>query len=224
MRILLAEDEQDLNRLIAKSLEQQGWSVDRCYDGGEALELLRSEEYDAAVLDILMPVMDGRDVVRELRASGCAIPVLFLTALDSVNDRVCGLDLGADDYLIKPFAFEELAARIRAIMRKYGTSRSSVFTLADLTVDPASHKVTRGEREIQLSSKEFALLEFMIRNKGTVLSREKIENHIWSFDYEIGSNVVDVYVSYLRKKIDDGFGKKLLHTVWGSGWTLRESE
>ena len=224
MRILVAEDERDLNRLISEELEEAGYSVDRCYDGGEAMDFVDSAVYDAAVLDIMMPVKSGREVVREMRARGISTPVLFLTALDGVDDRVAGLDDGADDYLVKPFAFPELLARLRAMTRKYARVKRSVLTAGELTLDTASRRVARGGREINLSVKEFAILEYLMRNKGVVLSREKIENNAWNYDYEGGSNVVDVYISYLRRKIDGGFDKKLLHTVRGAGWMIKEEE
>ena len=224
MRILVAEDERDLNRLISEELEEAGYSVDRCYDGGEAMDFVDSAVYDAAVLDIMMPVKSGREVVREMRARGISTPVLFLTALDGVDDRVAGLDDGADDYLVKPFAFPELLARLRAMTRKYARVKSSVLTAGELTLDTASRRVARGGREINLSVKEFAILEYLMRNKGVVLSREKIENNAWNYDYEGGSNVVDVYISYLRRKIDGGFDKKLLHTLRGAGWMIKEEE
>ena len=224
MRILVAEDERDLNRLISEELEEAGYSVDRCYDGGEAMDFVDSAVYDAAVLDIMMPVKSGREVVREMRARGISTPVLFLTALDGVDDRVAGLDDGADDYLVKPFAFPELLARLRAMTRKYARVKSSVLTAGELTLDTASRRVARGGREINLSVKEFAILEYLMRNKGVVLSREKIENNAWNYNYEGGSNVVDVYISYLRRKIDGGFDKKLLHTVRGAGWMIKEEE
>lgn len=224
MRILVAEDEKDLNRLIAEALEEAGYSVDRCYDGGEALDFIDCAEYDAAVLDILMPVKSGREVVREMRGRGLSTPVLFLTALDGIDDRVAGLDDGADDYLVKPFAFPELLARLRAITRKYSQVKSTVLTVADLTLDTAAHKAERGGREIKLSAKEFAILEYLMRNKGATLSRDKIENNAWNYGYEGGSNVVDVYISYLRRKIDDGFDQKLIRTVRGAGWMIKEPE
>ncbi len=224
MRILVAEDERDLNRLISASLEEAGYSVDRCYDGGEAMDFIRAADYDAVVLDIMMPVMSGHEVVTRMRAEGRAAPVLFLTALDSVDDRVKGLDLGADDYLIKPFALPELLARIRALTRKYSGTKSARLEVGDLSLDTVTRRVSRGGREITLSAKEFALLEFMMRNAGAVLSRERIENNIWNYGYEGGSNVVDVYMSYLRRKIDGGERNKLIRTVWGAGWTLKEPE
>lgn len=222
MHILVVEDQRDLNRIIAKRLEKEEYSVDCCFNGMEALDYMLTGEYDAVIMDIMMPVMDGIETVKELRNRKNKTPVLFLTAKDSIADRVTGLDCGADDYLVKPFAFDELLARIRVMTRKTAGQCTNIFELADLKVDTAKHIVTRGEKVIDLSSKEFAILEYMIRNKGIVLSREKIENHIWNFDYEGGSNVIDVYIRYLRKKIDDGYENKLIKTIRGSGYTLRE--
>ncbi len=222
MRILVAEDEKDLNDLIVKTLTRAGYSVDACYDGEEALDYLLGAEYDCILLDIMMPKLDGHTVLRRLRAQGSAAPVIFLTARDSIQDRIEGLDLGADDYLVKPFDFDELLARIRAATRKYGVQKTSVLTLADLTVDTSSRTVTRSGKPIKLSAKEYAILEYMMRHKGTVISRTRLEDHIWNYDYAGGSNVVDVYITYLRKKIDNGFDRKLLHTVRGAGWILKE--
>ena len=223
MRILIAEDERDLNRLICQALERAGYGVDACFDGQEALDFLDGAQYDCVVLDIMMPKKDGRQVLQALRDQGSAVPVIFLTALDSIQDRIDGLDLGADDYLVKPFDLNELLARIRAVTRKYGTQKTSVLTVGDLTVDTASRTVTRAGQAISLSAKEYAILEYMIRHKGVVLSRQQLEDHIWNYDYAGGSNVVDVYIAYLRKKIDAGFDKKLIHTIRGAGWTLRET-
>lgn len=222
MRILLAEDERDLNRVIKRKLEAEGYGVDACLNGEDALGCIDMTDYDAVILDIMMPRINGLEVLRRLRASGDKTPVLFLTARDTVSDRVTGLDMGANDYLIKPFSFDELMARIRVLTREKTGDVTNVFTARDLEVDISRHTVKRGERDIALSAKEFAVLEYLIRNKGIVLSREKIENHIWNFDYEGGSNVVDVYIRYLRKKIDDGFDIKLIHTVRGSGYVLRD--
>lgn len=222
MRILIAEDERDLNRILVKKLSAEGYSVDSCFNGTEALDFLFAADYDGAVLDIMMPGLDGYQIVEKLRREGNETPVLFLTARDSIADRVKGLDLGASDYLIKPFSFEELMARIRSMTRKASGNQSSLFSVADLSVDTASHIVCRGTEKIPLSAKEFALLELLIRNKGRVLSRDSIENSLWNFDYEGGSNVVDVYIRYLRKKLDDGHEKKLIHTIRGSGYVLRE--
>lgn len=222
MRILIAEDERSLNRVIKKQLAAAGYSVDCCFDGGEAYDCLSMTEYDLAVLDVMMPVLDGFELVRRLRAVGNSTPVIFLTARDDIEDRVCGLDIGADDYLVKPFAFDELLARIRVVLRKHSGGRTSVLTVGDLEVDTAARKVRRAGREINLSAKEYELLHYLVLNKDIVLSREKIENHIWNYDYEGGTNVVDVYIRYLRKKLDDGFEKKLIHTVRGTGYVLRE--
>ena len=224
MRILVVEDERDLNRILAKTLTAEGYSVDACYDGLEALDYLSGAEYDVIVLDVMMPRMDGLELLSRLRSQGNETPVIFLTAKDAVPDRVKGLDAGADDYLVKPFSFDELMARIRVVTRKRLGLATNVFTLADLTVDTGAHTVRRGNKNINLSTKEFALLEYMIRNKGVVLSRESIENNLWNYDYSGGSNVVDVYISYLRRKVDSGWPVKLIHTVWGVGWVLREEE
>ena len=224
MRILIAEDERDLNRLIVKVLEKEGYGVDACFDGKEALYYLENTEYDAAVLDIMMPGMDGLEVLRAARKKGLDLPIMFLTARDSIADRVTGLDTGADDYLIKPFDFYELLARIRSMTRKRSSHTSSVLTVGDLTLDTGSHTARRGDRVIDLSAREYAILEYLCMNPGIVLSREKIENHIWNYDYSGGTNVVDVYISYLRKKIDGGCDKKLIRTVWGAGWMIKEAE
>ncbi len=224
MRILLAEDERDLNRIIVRKLTSDGYSVDACYDGEEAMDILSYTDYDAVILDVMMPKADGFTVLRSLRGAGKSTPVLMLTARDSIDDRVKGLDSGANDYLVKPFSFEELSARLRAMTRTSFGRTSNILRVADLTLDCASHTVKRAGKEILLSSKEYALLEYLMNNAGMVLSREKIENHIWNFDYEGGTNVVDVYVSYLRKKIDSDRDVKLLHTVRGKGYVLREEK
>lgn len=222
MRILIAEDEKTLNRLITQKLTNSGYSTDSCYDGKEAIEILKYTEYDAVILDIMMPEADGFAVLSSMRSRNLTTPVLFLTARDSVSDRVKGLDSGANDYLVKPFSFDELMARIRAMTRTSFGKTENILKVGDLTLDPASHVVKRGEREITLSAKEFQLLEYLMYNKGLVLSREKIEEHIWNFDYEGGTNVVDVYISYLRKKIDDGEAVKLIQTVRGRGYVMKE--
>ncbi len=224
MRILLAEDEKTLNKILTKKLTEEGYSVDSCPDGAEALEFLEYSEYDGAILDVMMPKLDGFSLVKRLRERGNKVPVLFLTARDAIEDRVKGLDLGAGDYLVKPFSMDELMARLRALTRKGKTIEGSIITAGDLSLDTASHRVFRGEREIQLSSKEYALLNYLMHNKGIVLSRETIEDHIWNADYEGGTNVVDVYISYLRKKIDEGEDKKLIHTVRGTGYILKPED
>ena len=223
MRVLVAEDEKDLNNIIAQKLMADGYSVDCCYNGKEALEILSYTEYDVIILDIMMPKADGFEVLHSLREMGKTTPVLFLTARDAISDRVKGLDSGANDYLVKPFSFEELSARLRVLTRNsYGITKS-VICVADLTMDCTSKTVKRGQKEISLSAKEYALLEYLMHNQGIVLSREKIENHIWNFDYEGGTNVVDVYIRYLRRKIDEGHEVKLIHTIRGRGYVLREN-
>ena len=222
MRILVVEDEKNLNRIISEAMEDEGYSVDSCYNGMDALDYASGTDYDVLILDVMMPRMDGFELVRRLRAQGNTAPVLFLTARDSIADKVEGLESGGDYYLVKPFNFQELIAVVRAMTRKYTGNRSNVYTAADLTLDVSAKTVTRAGKAIDLTSKEYALLEYMLRNKGVVLSREMIENNLWNYDYEGGTNVVDVYMSYLRKKMDAGFSKKLIHTVWGTGWVLRE--
>lgn len=224
MRILVVEDEKDLNRIITKTLTKSGYTVDSCLDGNEVEHYLAGAEYDAILMDVMLPGKDGFTIVGQLRDRGVDTPVLFLTARDSVADRVTGLDLGGDDYLVKPFDFEELLARIRAMTRKHAGNRSNVFTLADLTVDTRRQRVERGGREIKLLPKEFAILEHLIRNKGAVISREQLEDRIWNYEYSGSSNNVDVYMSKLRKKLDEGYDTKLLHTVRGAGWVLREDK
>ena len=223
MRILVVEDEKHLNRIISEAVEDEGYSVDSCYNGVEALEYLACADYDVIILDIMMPKMNGLELVRRLRSEGNNTPVLFLTARDAVADRVEGLESGGDYYLTKPFDFQELMAVVRVMTRKYTGNRSNVYTIADLSLDSNTRTVTRAGKNIELTAKEFSLLEYMMRNKGVVLSREMIENNLWNYDYEGGTNVVDVYVGYLRKKMDTGFSQKLIHTVWGTGWVLKES-
>ena len=222
MRILVVEDEKHLNRIITEAMEDEGYSVDSCFNGADALDYALSAVYDVMILDIMLPKMDGLELVRRLRRGGNHTPVLFLTARDSVADKVEGLESGGDYYLTKPFDFQELIAVVHVMTRKYTGNRSNIYTIADLTLDVSARTVTRAGKNIELTQKEFALLEYMVRNRGVVLSREMIENNLWNYDYEGGTNVVDVYVGYLRKKMDAGFDKKLIHTVGGTGWVLRE--
>lgn len=222
MRILIAEDQKDLNKILEKKLSKEGYSVDTCFDGEDALDYLDMATYDGVILDINMPKKDGLSVVEEMRKSGNHTPVLFLTARDSIEDRVKGLDIGANDYLVKPFSFDELMARVRVMTRTTVSSNAPIYKVADLEMDTAKHIVRRSGEIISLSSKEYALLEYLMKNKGTVLSRDSIENALWNFDYEGGTNAVDVYISYIRKKVDGGHDKKLIHTVRGVGYVLRE--
>ncbi len=221
MRILVVEDSGDLNLLIVKTLKKAGYSVDGCFDGRQALEYLAGTAYDGIILDVMLPRLDGYGLLRQLRAQGNQIPVLFLTARDTVADRVKGLDLGADDYLVKPFDFEELLARIRAMTRVRGGSRSNLLQYEDLCMNTGERTVSRGGEKIALLPKEFTILEYFLRNQGQVLRREQIEDQIWNYDYTGSSNNVDGYISRLRKKLDEGREPKLLHTVRGVGWVLR---
>ena len=224
MRILVVEDEKKINDVIVKTLKKEKYGVDSCFDGEEALDYIFSVEYDIILLDIMLPKKDGFEVLKSMRKKGIKTPVLFLTARDQIEDRVRGLDLGADDYLVKPFAFEELLARIRVLLRKNsgsGEDTGNVLKIADLTVDCNKHEVFRDDVLIKLSAKEFSILEYMMRNKGRVVSKEKIEEHVWDFDYEGGSNIVEVYIKFLRKKVDNDFSPKLIHTIRRVGYILK---
>jgi DNA-binding response regulator trcR len=225
VRILVVEDEQNLNDIIVKRLILEKYGVDTCFNGNDALEYIFSTEYDVIISDIMLPGIDGFEILKRIREKGIKTPVLLLTALDGIEDRVKGLDYGADDYLVKPFAFDELMARIRVLLRRNSTNgnsnASNIFSIANLTVNCNSHDVFRDDVPIKLSTREFTILEYMIRNKERVLSREQIEQHIWNYDYEGGTNVIDVYIRYLRKKIDKDFEPKLIHTVRGIGYVLK---
>ena len=222
MRILVVEDEKDLRNIIKKRLVREHYSVDACGDGEEALDYMEMTSYDGVLLDIMLPGKDGFAVLKEVRQMGNDTPILLLTARDGIEDRVKGLDLGADDYLIKPFAFEELLARIRVMMQRKPQFVTNQLKIADLTLDRDTRIVTRAGKEISLSSKEFMVLECLMRNQNIVMTRQQIEQNAWNYDYEGGSNVIDVYIRYLRKKIDAGYEKKLIHTVRGTGYVMRE--
>jgi DNA-binding response OmpR family regulator len=222
VRILLVEDNRRLNNSLKTSLVDDGYAVDSAYDGEDGEELAGIYPYDAIILDIMLPRKDGLDVCRALRRRRNNTPILLLTARDTVEDRVVGLDSGADDYLVKPFAIEELRARLRALLRREASDKSNILTVADLTLDPATHHVERAGRSIELTAKEFALLEYFMRNAGRVISREMAESHIWSYDFQATSNVVDVYIRRLRRKIDEPFSPKLLETLRGVGYRLSE--
>lgn len=223
MRLLVVEDERHLLNILKKRLEREHYSVDACEDGDEAWEYVQMTEYDGIILDIMLPGMDGMTLLKKLRLSGRQTPVLLLTARDSINDRVEGLDTGADDYLVKPFAFDELLARIRVMLRRNNSVQGTeeVLSLSDLKLNLKTHEVERGGANIELSAKEYAMLEYLMRNQGIVLSREQIEQHVWNYDYLGGSNMVDVYIRYLRKKLDDPYEQKLIHTVRGAGYVLK---
>jgi heavy metal response regulator len=224
VRILVVEDDRKVASFVRQGLCEEGHAVVIATDGIEAIDFARAEPYDLIVLDVMLPGRDGFGVLKILRAHQIAAPVLMLTARDSVADRVAGLDLGADDYLTKPFAFEELLARVRALLRRHDADREPVFRLADLTVDPASRRVTRGQRPIELTARQYALLEYFLRNIGRVLSRQMIAQHVWGLAFEAESNVVDVNVGYLRRKLDGDRDRPLLHTVRGAGYVLRADE
>jgi DNA-binding response OmpR family regulator len=221
MRILLVEDDRRLNQSLKMSLVEEGYAVDAAFDGEEGEAFTETAPYDAIILDIMLPLKDGLAVCRTLRLRRINTPILLLTARDAVEDRVCGLDSGADDYLVKPFALHELLARLRALLRRTAAQKTGLLTLGDLTVNPATHDVERGGEHIKLNAKEFALLEYFMRHPNQVLTREMIESHIWSYDFISASNVVDVYVRRLRRKIDDHFPVKLLETIYSVGYRLR---
>ena len=223
MRILLVEDEHKISSYIKRGLEESGYAVDAVFTGQDALDWAESTPYDAIILDILLPEMDGLAVCHELRQRGDRTPILMLTARDTVDDRVAGLDAGADDYLIKPFALKELLARLRAVTRRtVEVPKSPVLAVANLTLDPTTHRVTRAGKTIDLPAKEFAVLECLMRSAGRVLTRTQITEHVWSYNTYNQSNVVDVYIRNLRRKIDDAFEPKLLHTLRGVGYRLSE--
>lgn len=227
MRVLIAEDEASLNTIIKKTLMDNGYAVDGVFNGDDALDYLSSGVYDVAILDVMMPGLDGFEVLARYRKEGGTAPVIFLTARDSIKDRVGGLDIGADDYLVKPFSFDELLARIRVVLRRSANrfrSCSDIISVSDLVLDRAGRTVKRAGKDIFLSSKEFAILEYMMINEGIVLDREDFIAHAWNYGYEGESNVIDVYIRYLRKKIDDGYAEKLIHTVRGTGYVLRRGE
>jgi heavy metal response regulator len=225
VRILVVEDDRKVARFVRQGLCEEGHAVEVATDGIEALDLALGEPaYDLIILDVMLPTQDGFGVLKTLRAHEVATPVLILTARDRVPDRVAGLDLGADDYLTKPFAFEEFLARVRALLRRRDIDRPPVFRIDDLTVDSATRRVTRGDRRIELTARQYALLEYFVRNAGRVLSRPMIAQHVWGLAFDAESNVIDVYVGYLRRKIDRDRERRLLHTVRGAGYVLQVGE
>ncbi len=222
MRILIVEDERQIAAFLERGLKEEGYAIDVVYNGNDALDWAAAVEYDGIVLDVMLPGRDGFSVCRELRARGNKTPVLMLTARDTVDDRVAGLDLGADDYLVKPFVFKELVARLRAITRRQGDTRSVELQVGDLTLNTMTHMAQRGERRIELTTKEYNLLEFLMRNPNRVLTRTQIAEHVWNLDFLSESNVVDVYIRYLRRKIDGDSDLKLIKTVRGSGYLISD--
>lgn len=222
MRLLVVEDEKILNKTITERLSKLGYCVDNCFDGEDALYYIENTKYDGVILDVMMPKINGFEVVRMLRERKILTPVLILTAKDSDKDVITGLDIGANDYLTKPFSFDILCARIRAMLRVKENVTGNILEIADLSVDTTKRTVKRGDMVIELSSKEYSILEYLMRNKGIVVSKEKIEENIRNYEYEGSSDVIKVYIHHLRKKIDDNYDKKLLHTVKNVGYVMKE--
>ena len=222
MRILIVEDEKKVAGFIKKGLEEETYAVDAAYDGEEGLHLGAEGQYDLIILDIMLPKVDGLEILSQLRAQGSDVPILLLTAKDAVDDRVTGLNKGADDYLTKPFAFSELLARVRVLLRRGKAEVKTILQISDLTLDLVSHKVNRGEDEIELTGKEYSLLEYFMRNQEKVLTRTMIAEHVWDYNFDTFTNVIDVYINHLRKKIDKGRQRKLLHTLRGVGYIMKE--
>lgn len=220
MRVLIVEDEMKMARVLRRGLEQEGYAVDIASNGTDGLHMATEQDYDAVLLDVMLPGIDGVDVCRGMRERSRWAPVLMLTARDAVGDRVRGLDSGADDYLVKPFSFEELLARLRSLVRRGAKERPATLVSGPLLLDPATRRVERDGRQVALTPKEHALLEYFMRNAGQVVTRTKILEHVWDYNYDGGSNVVDVYVKYLRKKLDTPYGTQLIKTVRGAGYLL----
>ena len=222
MKILVVEDEKKVAGFIKRGLEEDNYEVTVTYDGAEGLKQALENEYSLVILDVMLPKKDGLTVIKEMRLAGRRTPVLMLTARDTTDDIVSGLEAGSDDYLTKPFAFAELLARVRALLRRGEQDRGAEIHFADLKLDPVTHKVWRGDKEIDLTAKEYGLLEYLLRNPNTVLSRQMIAEHVWDYAFDSFTNIIDVYVNYLRKKVDKDFSTKLIHTVRGQGYILRE--
>ena len=222
MKILVVEDEKKVAGFIKRGLEEDTYEVTVTHDGADGLKQGLEGDYSLIILDVMLPNKDGLAVVKELREAGNRTPVLMLTAKTTTEDIVSGLDAGSDDYLAKPFAFAELTARVRALLRREGQDRGAEITFADLRLDPVSHKVWRGKTEIELTAKEYGLLEYLMRNPNTVLSRAMIADHVWDYAFDSFTNIIDVYINYLRKKVDKDFPVKLIHTVRGQGYVMRE--
>lgn len=220
MRILVVEDEKDLNSIICSKLVKEGYNVDACYDGQAALDYMEAENYDGAIMDIMIPNKDGITVLREMRKAGIQVPVLFLTAKTETQDIVRGLDAGASDYMTKPFEFSELMARLRVILRTQNPVNENVITCGSLVVDMNNRQAIRDRKVIDLTVREYAILEYLARNRNVVVTREQIRVNIWNIDDDVNSNVIDVYIRYLRRKIDDNYEEKLIHTIRGVGYKL----
>jgi len=222
LRIILVEDEPSLLKIIEKRLKEEGYSVDTAKNGREAENYINSVQYDCIILDIMIPIVDGLTLLRKMRLKKVLTPVLFLTAKDTIEDRVIGLDTGADDYLIKPFSFDELLARVRALLRRRDESRDIVLSMGDLKLNTITREMVRGNKLIELTSKEYSLLEFFLRNKNRILTKHQIAEHVWNYDFEYNSNIVEVYIRFLRRKIDDSFENKLIHTIRGVGYLFKD--
>ncbi|MDD5622597.1 MAG: response regulator transcription factor [Actinomycetota bacterium] len=222
MRLLVIEDEKSLLKIITRRLKEEGYSVDAVTNGRDGENYIYSTDYDCIILDIMIPVVDGLTLLRRIREKKISTPVLLLTARDSIEDRVVGLDTGADDYLVKPFSFDELLARVRALLRRQKEKRDIVLSLGDLKLDTVTREVKRGDRSIELTSKEYSILEYFLKNKNRVLTKSQIAEHVWNYDFEYNSNIVEVYIRYLRRKIDEDFKNKLIHTIRGGGYVLRD--
>ena len=224
MRILVVEDEKKVASFLKKGLEEERYAVDCAFDGEEALFMADANEYDLMILDIMLPKVDGLDVLKQVRDKGATLPVLMLTAKDSIEDVVKGLDRGCDDYLTKPFAFAELLARVRALLRRKGREPAGELRVADLVLDPVTHAVSRGGKKVDLTAKEYALLEYLMRHADRVVTRTMISEHVWDYHFDPMTNVIDVYVNHLRSKIDVDSSQKLIHTIRGVGYILRGNE
>jgi len=222
MRILVIEDEVKIAQFIKRGLKEEGYAVDVAVDGEEGHFMLSSNEYDAIILDLMLPKIDGLTLCKEIRKASNPTPIIMLTAKDTVKDKVKGLDSGADDYLPKPFAFEELLARVRVLLRKKDSRVQTQLKVEDLCLDLLTHKVTRGDKEIDLTVKEYALLEYLMRNAGNIVTRTMISEHVWDINFDTFTNVIDVYINYLRNKVDSGFDNKMIHTVRGKGYLLKK--
>src|SRR5688572_23497870 len=221
MRILVIEDETKVGCFIKRALEEESYAVDLCEDGAKGLEMALATNYDSIIVDLMLPSLSGLDIVKGVRRERIQTPILILTARSQVDQRVKGLDAGADDYLTKPFAIEELLARVRALLRRGSGEATGHIQVRDLVLNPATREVTRGGQDIELTAKEYALLEYMMRNAGRVLTRPMIAEHVWNLDFDTFTNVIDVYVNYLRNKVDRGRERKLIHTIRGSGYVLK---
>ena len=221
MKILVVEDERDLNRIITKHLKKNNYSVDRCFDGQEALDFISYSEYDLIITDIMMPNVDGYEFIDKLRANKNDTPVIMLTAKDTLEDKIVGLDSGADDYIVKPFEFDELLARIRVLMRRNYGLATNIIQIEEVTLDLAKKQVTKSGEIIDLTGKEYEVLEYLMKNKGSILSRDQILNHVWDYEYEGASNIVDVIIKNIRKKLDRGEGNTIIYTKRGLGYFVK---